>query len=56
MYREKCKCGGNIHTNILDSYPSITEKICNKCSKKWQRRDEIIEIVFDPNKEGFKEV
>jgi reverse gyrase len=49
MYKEICpKCGGNINSSILLSYPPIYKKSCSKCNQIWTKKEKIEDKIFNP--------
>ena len=52
---ETCpKCGGNLETLVIATYPPIPKKMCMSCGWYWEgKAEEIVRIPFkDPEVNG----
>ena len=55
-YSEICpKCGGQIESFVLTSYPPINKKRCTKCGTAWEQKPVYITSVFNPEEQGYTE-
>lgn len=56
-YIEKCpKCGGKIMTIVLTSNPPINKKVCESCGSSWSKTEEVAQMVFNPEEQGYTEI
>ncbi len=57
MIIETCpKCGHDLMSLVLTSYPPIHKKECHNCGWSWSKTEEIVRVPFNEDKiniEGF---
>ena len=54
MINERCPvCHGEITDYIMTSYPPIYRKTCRSCGRSWEKKEDIKDVVFNP--EGWEQ-
>lgn len=43
------KCGADLFTSVICTYPPIEQKDCPSCGYHWASIQEVKRVIFDPN-------